>query len=285
MTVDFFRMPTTDKRLGRNVKHDERSIGYAFRSPHTIVQSVRWQPAARVFDQGSVGSCTGNAGLTAISCAPYASDIPGGPEKARLFVEADAVALYAEATRLDDYQGDYPPEDTGCDGLSIGKALTGRGWISGYQHVLSGVAGVALALQDGPAIAGINWYSTFYDPTPAGVVEIGRTASVVGGHEIALIGYDSENDLFEFRNSWGTEWGQKGNAFIAGSTLDRLLGESGDVTTFVKASEPAPEPIENLPLARLLGKLDPWFKRRIAALGANAARDEIRRYLRSIGAM
>lgn len=283
METQFFRMQTADKRLGRNVKHDPRSVQFPYRSSAFVVQSVQHKPLCRVFDQGRIGSCTGNAALTAISCEPFVRAI--GAQRAKTFVENDAVDLYADATRLDDFQGDFPPNDTGSDGLSVAKVLRARGWISGYRHVLSGATGIALALQEGPVTLGINWYDSFYSPKPNGDVEITRTASVVGGHQVCVTGYDSEPDVYTFRNSWGPNWGASGYGRFSGATLDRLMGEDGDATVFVPASEPAPEPIEDPALARLLGKLDPWLKRRLAALGANSARDEIRRYLSHIGAL
>jgi len=37
---------------------------------------------------------------------------------------------------------------------------------------------------------------------------------LLGGHGICLIGYDDETQEYEFKNSWGEEWGDKGYGYI-----------------------------------------------------------------------
>jgi hypothetical protein len=54
-------MPT-DPRLGRHVQHDPRSLRYAHGVlPKTAIKTVDWTRRAPIFDQGQLGSCTGNA--------------------------------------------------------------------------------------------------------------------------------------------------------------------------------------------------------------------------------
>ena len=33
---------------------------------------------------------------------------------------------------------------------------------------------------------------------------------MIGGHAIAIVGYDKEEDMFIIRNSWGVDWGMNG---------------------------------------------------------------------------
>jgi C1A family cysteine protease len=33
---------------------------------------------------------------------------------------------------------------------------------------------------------------------------------ILGGHEVAAVGYDDSTRMFLVRNSWSDEWGQKG---------------------------------------------------------------------------
>jgi len=36
------------------------------------------------------------------------------------------------------------------------------------------------------------------------------TESVVGGHAVVIVGYDTATQRFIIRNSWGVSWGQSG---------------------------------------------------------------------------
>jgi hypothetical protein len=281
MAITYREIPSTDPRLKRHVKHDSRSLAYPFVPKDVQVQTVRWDRHSPVLDQGNLGSCTGNAGIGCMATNPFYATLPAGVD----LTETGAVKLYSEATALDDYQGDYPPDDTGSDGLSIGKALKARGWISGYTHVLSGANGIALALQTSPVIIGINWYESFYEPSASGQITLSTGSQLAGGHEVEVIGYDVEKGLFEFENSWGTEWGVGGNAFIADGLMDQLMTADGDCTVFTPVTAPAPVPIEDPALARFVGKVTPWLNRRVPQFGASTAQIETRRYLKAIKAI
>lgn len=240
------------KRLGRHVKHDPRSLWYLY--PADLVAdlvSVRHQRGIPVLDQGNVGSCTGNAaegacGTGAIYTA-IPTDLPTRPKGSRETAtalstdEAQAVALYSSATAMDSYQGTYPPEDTGSDGLSVAKAAQKAGLISGYTHCTSLNSALA-ALSQQPVIAGINWYDSFDNPDQNGLIKIDSGAQVRGGHEICLDELNVEKKLIGFTNSWGTGWGAEGRAFLPWADFKRLLSEDGDVTVFTPLSQPAPTP-------------------------------------------
>jgi len=43
------------------------------------------------------------------------------------------------------------------------------------------------------------------------------------GHAMVIVGYDDETKLFEVRNSWGEQWGNKGYAFIDYDTMKRVI--------------------------------------------------------------
>src|SRR5882672_8003142 len=95
-------------RLGRHVEHDPRSR--AFSAGTAAIKSVRHKRHGKAFDQGELGSCTGNAMAGVLMTEPLWI-------RGRNLAEADAVALYKTATRLDSVPGTYPPNDTGSSGL------------------------------------------------------------------------------------------------------------------------------------------------------------------------
>jgi hypothetical protein len=64
--------------------------------------------------------------------------------------------LYSDATKIDPWTGEWLPDDTGSDGLSIAKVLLTRGLISGYQHATTLEAALT-ALAQRPVMIGSSW--------------------------------------------------------------------------------------------------------------------------------
>jgi hypothetical protein len=260
-------------RLGRHVRHDPRSLAYLYPAHEVAgLVSVRHQRAIPVLDQGDLGSCTGNAAEGAIGTGalfealanttlqPSATDADGD--------EHQAIALYSEATQLDDYSGSYPPEDTGSDGLSVAKAAQAAGLISGYTHCTD-LDSALKALSQQPVICGVNWYSSFDSPAADGTITIGRKATVRGGHEFVLDELDVERKRIGFTNSWGESWGADGRAYISWADFERLLSEDGDVTVFTPANAPAPTPTPPTPApADPLSELVELLKQFIDSIGS-----------------
>jgi hypothetical protein len=217
-------LPVPGRRLGRHVEHDPRSRNYP--APTLPVADVMHERHGKAFNQGALGSCTGNAMAGALMTAPYY-------RSGRTLHEADAVTLYEQATRLDKVPGSYPPDDTGSTGLAVAKAAKHDGYISGYSHAF-GFDHALGALTLAPVIAGINWYDSFDEPLRSGECPLSAGASVRGGHEIELFGLDVEQQRVWAYQSWGQTWGGLGNGtfWFSFGTIRRLLAERGDVTAF-----------------------------------------------------
>jgi len=205
------------KTLGRHIHHDERSR--AFETPHQTIVTMFWPRKCDPFDQGSLGSCTGNAMIGAVMTMPI--------WKGQQLIESDCVNLYSEATKLDNIYGSYPPDDTGSSGIAVAKAAKRDGIIKGYHHAFSLQKSLA-ALSKGPVIIGINWYEGFDRANENGLIEI--DGSIRGGHEVVLDGIDVENGLVWGTNSWGLGYGLKGRFNMTFGTLKRLLKQNGDCT-------------------------------------------------------
>lgn len=230
-------------RLGRSVHHDSESRRFRVTAPPDVaIVNVQHQRHIPVFDQGSIGSCTGNAGVGCTGTGPFYVTLT---RPKFTWDEDGAVALYSRATVLDSYSGAYPPDDTGSDGLSIAKALKEAGEISGYLWAFTPQDARA-ALMAQPLITGIRWDNGMFDPTPDGQVRPG--GSVAGGHEIVVDGYEldgstpSNDDRVWFTNSWGESWGVAGRFWMRFGDWAELLADNGDVTQFVPISAPAPTP-------------------------------------------
>ncbi|HTO82757.1 MAG TPA: hypothetical protein VMQ73_11005 [Methylomirabilota bacterium] len=209
-------------RLGRHVEHDPRSRAY--QAGTGAIKTVTYKRHGKPFDQGDLGSCTGNAMAGVLMTDPFW--VTG-----RNLGETDAVALYKAATRLDNIKGQYPPEDTGSSGIGVMKAAVKAKYITGYAHTFS-LAQLLGSLSLRPGILGINWYDSFDDPRPDGECRLTAGARIRGGHEVQLFGLDASKKRVWCYNSWGPTWGgrRNGTFYLAWKTLDRLLHEQGDAT-------------------------------------------------------
>jgi hypothetical protein len=223
-----------DKRLGRHVQHDPRSRAFPYVEPTPFeeLRSVIHRHYGKVFNQGDLGSCTGNS--IAQCCNTRPTHIP----KTRLLKQNDAVDIYSKATAIDEFDGEYPPEDTGSSGLAVVKVAKVRGLITSYQHAFN-IEQAISALQDWPVITGVTWYESMDTPDQDGVVTV--DGQIRGGHEFAAIGFHIPSDaegildcVVEFLNSWGKEWGHRGRFFMTVKDWANLLEQDGDVTVPIR---------------------------------------------------
>lgn len=204
-------------RLGRHIEHDERSRAFGITRRATPIASRHWTRHVPIYDQGNLGSCTGNAMAGALSTGPWS----------HRFTETTAVRIYKAATVIDGIPGTYPPDDTGSSGLAVAKVAQTRGWITSYRHCFS-LDDVLAVLQTGPVIAGTNWHEGMDTPGPAGIVH--PTGAVRGGHEYCLVGCNVASKTIRAANSWSETWGDKGYFTIGWDDFAALLAEDGDVT-------------------------------------------------------
>jgi Papain family cysteine protease len=246
--------PVEGRPLGRHVHHDSRSRLFELDTSGVTLKNAEHDFHISTLDQGQLGSCTGNAGTGCLSTDPFNTTIEADNIK---LDETYAVSLYSDATKIDPYQGTYPPTDTGSDGLSIAKVLKTRGLISGYLHTFNREDALK-AIVKNAVIIGISWYSGFDEPDANGHVVL--SGQVRGGHEVCVYKIDVDNKLIWFHNSWGDTWGIKGCASMSWDDFGRLLDEKGDVTSFVPVSDPTPTPTD--PTAALVAVAKPWVAER-----------------------
>jgi hypothetical protein len=221
MTERLHRLPERHRRLGRHVEHDERSKDYPAKRA-AAVKSVRWKRHCPAFDQGNLGSCTGNAMAGALMTGPLWDGV------SRL-TEQDALHLYTQASYLDRIPGSYPPHDTGSSALAVAKAAKLERYITSYTHAF-GLQHLLEALTLGPGILGVDWYPSFDRPHRTGECAIEKGDEPSGGHEVQMFALDARAKRVWCYNSWGPTWGPKrdGTFWFSFDTLGRLLKRHGD---------------------------------------------------------
>ena len=191
-----------------------------------------------VFDQGSLGSCTANAGVAA---RMMLNDIT--QMLSRLF-------LYYKERELEGTTA----TDSGATMRSVCKALQRYGvcreslWpyipndfaipptplaeinamlyrIDTYATFDSASPAAELsqirtflATQRQPVLAGIDVYDSFETTATqrSGVIPMPdpATEQLLGGHALLFVGYDDVKRQILFRNSWGVQWGDGGYGWL-----------------------------------------------------------------------
>lgn len=86
--------------------------------------------------------------------------------------------------------------------------------IAGYYRVLQDLTIIQRVLFQGDPIAfGGAVYEQFQQVGPDGVVAM-PSGDPIGGHELALVGWDDNRQCFIVRNSWGSGWGAQGYCYM-----------------------------------------------------------------------
>lgn len=256
MTVTTHRYTSTDARLGRHVRHDSRSANYTVGvRPRSAIKNVDWPRRIPILDQGQLGSCVPNnapelIGTDALGYTGVATDRVTKADTKGVFHadslwpmdEMFALNMYRLVTRLDPYPGQWEPDDTGSDGLSLAKALVMLGFSDKYSHAFSYPA-VVSALQSSPVTMGMEWENSMFDTRADGKIMIDYSSGVAGGHQVFARTFDADNDRVWIDNSWGTSFGLDGRAWFQGNELAIHLKRQGDVTVpHLLGAAPAPTP-------------------------------------------
>lgn len=236
--------------LGRHVKHDPRSARYALPVlPKSAIASKAWTRRVPIFDQGQIGSCTGNAAAgwlgTDDSARQGLTTVPvdGKPEPVN---EGLALQIYSDAEVLDG-SGPYPPNDQGSSGLSVASVLKTMGLCVSFAHAFS-MGAIYSSLQTGPGLIGLPWYESQFDTTADGEI-ICDFKKLAGGHELSVDELEVDangNPVWVWvSNSWSDTWGIKGRGKFSIPNLTKLMANQGDYTSpvaVVVAPTPTPGP-------------------------------------------
>jgi C1A family cysteine protease len=188
-----------------------------------------------VFDQGELGSCTGNALAGALGF------IHAGFIASRLFiyygerviehdVRADNGAEIRDGVKVLATKGAPPEADWPYDIAKFAKRPVSKAYkdalpqkVTSYSRLTA--ADYRTCLADGhPFVIGFSVYDNFESDAVAKTGVVGMpSGQMLGGHAVCVIGYDRHGpagDCYEVRNSWGDAWGDHGNFWIPAAYLE-----------------------------------------------------------------
>ena len=185
-------------------------------------------------DQGNLGSCTGNAIAGAIELLHKRKSRT--LDISRLFIYyyerlyigtvnydsgayiRDGIkACYTYGAPIENlWPYDITKFKNKPSTLAINEALTRK--VTSYQKAVDFNAVIDAITSGYPVIIGFDVYSSF---TSTAVARTGimpypntRTEKYLGGHAVLIVGYNKTNSTFIVRNSWGTNWGDKGYFYM-----------------------------------------------------------------------
>jgi C1A family cysteine protease len=198
-----------------------------------LVDLRRW--ASAIEDQGSLGSCTGQAIAGAVELVDrkvWKQNL----EISRLFIYyEERVLLGTWAVNTD--SGAYIR-----DGLKVVNKLgapierlwpyditrfkikptttaysdASRRKVTAYQRCLDFTAVKAAVAAGNPVVIGFSVYSSFYALNSTGIMTYPNLERerYLGGHAVCIVGYRDIDSRFIVRNSWGPGWGDNGYFYM-----------------------------------------------------------------------
>ncbi len=222
---------------------DHRDCLYTYRAPLHIAQDL--PPKAEVaqfpiFDQGQLGSCTGNGiafavlfdavkqGLLQPTDVPSRLFIYWGERDMEGTTDSDAGANIRDGIQFVAKNGvclesgpDSWPYDTSqftvCPPDSCWQAAVKFEAVQ-YQSVPQVAQSLRGCIAEGyPVVFGFTCYEGLEseDATNTGMVPMpGPQENPLGGHCVAAVAYDDSTRLFKCRNSWSDQWGDHGYFYL-----------------------------------------------------------------------
>lgn len=239
-----------DRRVRASAKKARFSAGDVVASATGSVQ--QWCPS--VFDQGQLGSCTANAFCGAymtLSNEYQTTDAGWTPSRLWVYYQervaenpgADPSTLGDTGADVTDAESCVQANGVCSDSLwpyditTFDQTPTPEMISDAANHKITGSAGISIdanlasaiesAVASGiPVLTAVSVYQSFEgaDPAQTGMIPIPTPVNwndpndpqdpYLGGHEILIVGYDQDQQLFTFLNSWGTSWGASGYGYF-----------------------------------------------------------------------
>jgi len=220
---------TTDRRLDRLVKFDQRSRNFpvmAAVKPKLKPRSYTWR-CLQTLDQGTEGACVGFG---------VSHELIARPKEVEWIDNEFARRLYFAAQKIDEWPGGaYPgarPRYEGTSVLAGLKMAVTNGYAESYLWAF-GIEDLKIGVgYFGPAVLGLKWMNGMFTPDKKGFIH--ATGDGQGGHCILCRAVNVKKEFFTLRNSWGADWGVGGDCYISFADMEKLLKDDGEAAFLVK---------------------------------------------------
>jgi C1A family cysteine protease len=185
-----------------------------------------------VYDQGDLGSCTGNAIAAALEFDQMKQGIKRHWTPSRLFiyynervientVDSDSGAQIRDGMKSVAKQGAPPEKQWPYDIDKFRNEPPRKCYTEAAKHVAIRYQRLAQTLnqlkgclaEGYPFVFGFMVYDSFESEEVAktGDASLPRAREKqIGGHAVLAVGYEEARQRFIVRNSWGTSWGKRG---------------------------------------------------------------------------
>ncbi|WP_183575849.1 C1 family peptidase [Mucilaginibacter sp. X5P1] len=213
---------------------DLRDLQYA--APEAVLAALPPKVDLRkncppVYDQGQLGSCTGNAiagafefelmKQNAVVFAPSRLFIYYNERVIENTVSTDAGAQIRDGIKSVNVTGVCPETMWPYVINEFAQKPFQSCYIDAVKHILTSYHSVSRDLDQMrgclaagyPFVIGFSVYESFESQQVAktGIVSMPKPGEkLVGGHAVLVVGYDDTAKTFIVRNSWGVEWGMEG---------------------------------------------------------------------------
>ena len=230
-------------------KPDQRDLKFTLIKKDVILPDVvDLRPyCSAIENQGDLGSCTANALVSNLEFIELKDNIIPFEEKSRLFiywnernlegtVDSDSGAVIRDGIKTLAKHGCCSEAEWAYDITRFTEQPSFQCYIDAKQHRITSYYALETkndilnCLASGfPVVLGISVYESFESEIAikTGIVPMpDLNESMIGGHAIALVGYNIFTEQFIFRNSWGVEYGEQGYGFLPFEYIEKLSSDA-----------------------------------------------------------